>query len=197
MAAPGRYSKGTERRSEILAAARTVVSRDGYSGATLRQIAKELGLESAHLLYYFDSRESLLQEVLTEWDYAGGQGIDPVNSLAGWISGIARNQENPGMVQLYTAFAAEATSTSHPAHAHFQARFALLESHFSTEIARLQSVGVVAPEIDPFHSARKLIVMSDGLQLRWLIDRTIDMPAFMRRAIAEELGPGIFADTEI
>jgi AcrR family transcriptional regulator len=55
-------------RAEILDSARDVVLHSGLAGFTLAAVADELGLTKPALYYYFDSKESLLFELLLrEW----------------------------------------------------------------------------------------------------------------------------------
>lgn len=54
------------RRRAILDAAATVLSTSGYSGATQTNIAAETGIQAASLYHYFPSKESLVEEVLTQ-----------------------------------------------------------------------------------------------------------------------------------
>jgi AcrR family transcriptional regulator len=185
----GRYPKGAERREEILAAAYDVLSRDGYRGASLNQIGRSIGLDSAHLLYYFRSRDHLLQEVLHRWD-----GIRQLKDDAEldifplWLNAVRKNSRHPGIVQLYTIYAAEAADPEHPGHAFFEERFATLHAALCNNIRRLQSDGSVPPTIDVDTTASLLISVSDGLQIRWLIDRSIDMEAMLRTSIEGALG---------
>jgi len=180
----GAYSKGKERREEILRAAFDVLSRDGYAHASLAQIGRATGLDSAHIVYYFASREALLQEVLRAWDEDNFAAFkDGGDVFDGWIETVRRNMRNPGIVQLYTAFAAEAVDEAHPAHAFFQKRFAVLQGFISDEIRRRQAAGRARPGIDADQAALMLIAQSDGLQVRWLLDRSIDMAASLQLAI--------------
>lgn len=55
--------KRERRRLEILDAAATVFARHGYFAATMQDIADLLGMRSASLYYYFDSKEAALEEV--------------------------------------------------------------------------------------------------------------------------------------
>jgi AcrR family transcriptional regulator len=55
-------------RAEILDTARDVILGSGLAGFTLAEVAEELALTKPALYYYFDSKESLLFEVLLrEW----------------------------------------------------------------------------------------------------------------------------------
>lgn len=183
MARLGSYAKGKERREEIIQSAFSTLAKLGYEQASLRQIAQRIGLESPHILYYFESREELLIEVLRIWDAQTDLEAESSEFIDLWLANIAKNQTNPGIVQLYTAFAAEATSPDHPAHSYFVERFKSVQTMLGQYFANRQATGEINPALDPFEVADNIIALSDGLQLRWLIDRSIDMAAQMRLSI--------------
>lgn len=68
MARRGSYAKGVAKRGEILDAALAVIGRDGYSRATVREIADAVGLSQNGLLHHFGSKERLFVEVLRHRD---------------------------------------------------------------------------------------------------------------------------------
>ena len=118
MAREGRFAKGAARREAILSTATEVLARDGYRSTSLRAVARTLGLEPAHILYYFDSREDLLQNVIERWDAEaiasiGGEPA-PEDTLDVYVELIRRNLEIPGLIHLYLIFAAEAAQSEHP-----------------------------------------------------------------------------------
>ncbi|CAM5622676.1 MULTISPECIES: TetR/AcrR family transcriptional regulator [Streptomyces] len=54
-----------ERRAEILATAAQVFADQGYNATTVRRIADAAGMLAGSLYYHFDSKESMLDEILT------------------------------------------------------------------------------------------------------------------------------------
>ncbi|MGW1953257.1 TetR/AcrR family transcriptional regulator [Streptomyces sp. NPDC001920] len=58
-------SAAPERREEILAAAAEVFAAQGYRATTVRRIADEAGMLAGSLYYHFDSKESMLDEILS------------------------------------------------------------------------------------------------------------------------------------
>jgi AcrR family transcriptional regulator len=191
MSRRGPYAKGQERRDEILRAAVEVISRDGYRGASLSQIGRSIGIDSAHIIYYFASREALLQEVLRMWDEGNAAQPAADADIFAWMVEAARcNTNTPGLVQLYTAFAAEAADPAHPAHDFFRSRFTALQGYIADEIRNRQAAGSVAQSLDADHAAMMLIAQSDGLQVRWLVDRSIDMASALATEIDLLLGTG-------
>lgn len=56
--------KGARTASRILDAATTVLSRDGFGGATVGRIAQEVGIDKRGVLYHFGTRQELLVRVV-------------------------------------------------------------------------------------------------------------------------------------
>nr|WP_149183979.1 TetR/AcrR family transcriptional regulator [Streptomyces sp. TRM49041] len=54
-----------ERRTEILAAAARVFAAQGYNATTVRQVADAAGMLAGSLYYHFDSKESMVDEILS------------------------------------------------------------------------------------------------------------------------------------
>jgi AcrR family transcriptional regulator len=77
------------RRVQIIEAATRVLSRQGYTDTSLKEIAREAGVAPGLLHYYFDSKEELLLEVvqvldrdLTEtWKRAVADIEDPLERI--------------------------------------------------------------------------------------------------------------------
>ena len=53
------------RRAELLAAAAEVFAERGYSGTTVREVAEAAGILGGSLYYHFDSKESMVEEILS------------------------------------------------------------------------------------------------------------------------------------
>ncbi|NIY64249.1 TetR family transcriptional regulator [Streptomyces malaysiensis] len=58
-------SPSTTRRAELLAVAADVFAEQGYNATTVRQIADAAGMLAGSLYYHFDSKESMLDEILS------------------------------------------------------------------------------------------------------------------------------------
>jgi AcrR family transcriptional regulator len=63
----GPYRNGVVRRRQIVMAAAVAFGQYGYHGASLRQIADQVGATNATLIAYFGSKEGLLVAVLEHW----------------------------------------------------------------------------------------------------------------------------------
>ncbi|MEU3693581.1 MULTISPECIES: TetR/AcrR family transcriptional regulator [Streptomyces] len=58
-------SAAPERRHELLATAAEVFAAQGYNATTVRKIADAAGILAGSLYYHFDSKESMLDEILS------------------------------------------------------------------------------------------------------------------------------------
>ncbi|RDL03599.1 TetR family transcriptional regulator [Streptomyces sp. HB202] len=67
-----------ERRRELLATAAEVFAAQGYNATTVRRVADEAGMLAGSLYYHFDSKESMLDEILSTFLDELWQGYDEV-----------------------------------------------------------------------------------------------------------------------
>ena len=97
---------------------------------------------------------------------------------------VAYNATTPGMVELFAALSAEASSPDHPAHAYFVDRYDRSRSTLAQAFVDASKQGVLAPGVDPAELALELVALMDGLQIQWLLaPGEVDMAAHVRRQI--------------
>lgn len=183
------YAKGRAKRAEILAVATAVFGDVGYHSASLVEIAAKCNLSRPGLVHYFSSKEALLEAVLDERDKddaAAVIGVSPgaQEVLRGVVELASRNANRPGIVALYVALSAEATSPNHPAHSYFQRRYARVRQTIADALIELAATGDLRSGIDPMDAAVELVALMDGLQIQWLLDpEGTDMPAILESNI--------------
>ena len=74
---------GPSTRDRILAAARELFARDGYTGATVRAIGRQSGVSDAALYHHFRDKRALYEAVLGERPFlAGSGGVRPAGEAA-------------------------------------------------------------------------------------------------------------------
>ncbi|WP_327743364.1 TetR/AcrR family transcriptional regulator [Streptomyces europaeiscabiei] len=172
----GPYRKGIERREQILRAALDVFSEHGERGASLKEIADRAGMSQAGVLHYFDSREELLLAVLAQRDAldteASADAMSPGDAVA---RTAAHNTQQRGLVDLFVTLSAAASDPEHPAHAFFTRRYADLTEHIEVGLRTAQERGEIRTDVRSDQMARMLLALSDGLQLQWLLDPSVDM----------------------
>lgn len=188
--ARGEYAKTRERREAILDAALEVFAEGGYRSGSLREVAQRVGISEAGLLHHFPNKVALLEAVLDRRDDRSRTMV-PLESdngaatMRGLVQLAAYNASVPGVVELYCTLSAEATSPDHPAHGYFVRRYVYTRTNIERAFALLEAEGRLAPGMTPYRGAVTLIAMMDGLQVQWLLDRTvIDMADELRAFIS-------------
>ncbi len=180
----GSYAKGLAKREEILTRALEVIAREGYRGASVKEIADAVGLSQAGLLHYFDSKEELFTAILRKRDQVDegsfGEHDAEVNLTRlrdGYVELVRHNSDVAGLVQLFSRMAVDATDPGHPGHEYFVSRGDQLRAMFGEVIRGAQARGQVTDRVDADTLARMVQAVSDGVQLQWMHDPSVDMAA--------------------
>lgn len=174
----GEYAKTGAKRIAILDAALEVFAESGYRSGSLRDVAVRVGMSEAGLLHHFPNKSTLLAGVLDRRDdharaMVTFDGPDGALTLRGLVELAAYNASVPGVVELYCILSAEATAPDHPAHDYFINRYEYTRTNITTAFERLDADGRLADGVSPQRAAVATVAMMDGLQVQWLLDRTV------------------------
>jgi AcrR family transcriptional regulator len=186
MATRGPYDKGLRKRAEILDVALDIVARNGYSGATVKELAEAVGLTHNGVIYYFGSKEALFTEILRLRDAQGVKAFemvdrDPALMPERILEVIERNLSAPGFIELYSRLSNEASESRHPSHDYFKVRYQTNRKLYSDAFATLRDRGLLPADIQPDLLSEVLLALIDGLQTQWIYDPTrVDMAAAIR-----------------
>ncbi len=179
MAQRGSYAKGVAKREEILTTALDVIARNGWSGATVKQLSEAVGLSQAGLLHYFGSKEELYREVLRRRDeldrrtYGLEDGAPEIDD--GLVRLVRHNAEVPGLVQLFARFSVESAEPGHPAHGFFEERYRAAREQGEAQVRQMQAEGRLPKHLDAEKLAVIMFALVDGLQVQWMYEPGIDM----------------------
>lgn len=174
----GSYSKGIARRQEILDRAIEVFRERGADGTSLRRIAEAIGISHGALLHYFSSREELLVAVYEHAEHRRDLDKAPAGERSAEVMANAAlaNLEVPGLVQLYsTLLATSLEAEAGPAKEYFTARFERVRGSLEAKLREDQADGLVRADIDPARTAALVVAASDGLQIQWLLEPSIEL----------------------
>lgn len=199
----GSYAKGVAKREEILQRALDVIAREGYQGASVKQLAEAVGLSQAGLLHYFDSKEELFTEILRKRDEIDSAVFGVTDEVdvttpdirAAYVAIVRHNAEVPGLVQLFARMSVDAVDPDHPAHDFFLARSRTLREMWESAISDRRSAGDLGSGIDPQTLARIFQAVADGLQVQWMLEPEVDMAGTID-ALFEALHIGRTSDGE-
>ncbi|UJC78416.1 TetR/AcrR family transcriptional regulator [Rhodococcus erythropolis] len=183
----GRAVKAEARREAILDATMAEIAERGYRGTTLAAVAERVGLTQPGLLHHFPSKEHLLIGVLEardRWDAAALLANSTDVRLSHLEQIVEFNAERPGVVQTFTALAAESATGQHPAREFFTERYASVREGMAA-LLRAELGDRLAGGLTPEEAAPLLIAVIDGIQIQWLLaPDEVDMPAAFRNFLA-------------
>lgn len=187
----GSYAKGVAKREEILTRALDVIAREGYRGASVKELADAVGLSQAGLLHYFDSKEELFTEILRKRDEIDSVSLGVSGDIEhgltadgdldleavrnGYLGVVRHNADVPGLVHLFARLSVDAADPEHAAHDYFVQRGAGLRDFFAAAIAAGQASGDIDDRVDPDVLARLFQAVADGMQVQWMLEPDVDM----------------------
>ncbi len=178
-----------DRRQALLAAGLRVVARDGMARASTRAIAAEAAMPSASFHYVFASHDAMVEElvasILEEQTAAitasvGGAGTlreFAGRALQGWMDRAAADPEAEIALHEIVGWSRSAPDLRHLAAAVYDRYAATATAFVEAAEARFGVRWTVPPE----DVARFVLVLTDGVAARWLVDRD---EAAARRALA-------------
>ena len=167
----------------------------GYHGASLAEIADEVGISAPAILHHFRTKEGLLTALLHARDAEDADDGDggPAHAssrphglayLDHLVDTVARNVARPGITQLYAVLSAESVTDGHPAQQWFRDRYVGLRALVERALEEALERGEVPVGTDVEQTAAAIVAVMDGLQVQWLLDPDrVDMVAVTRRTI--------------
>ena len=190
--------KGQRRREKILAAAIRHVARNGGRGTSLAQIATEAGVTQQGLLYYFPSKDELLNAAL---DIRDQRDVVPrpvpwegLEFLDGIVERICRWRQEPEMVGMFTLLLVENLGDHAPLRDRLEKRYDLVHKEYADGIRAAQASGAARGDIDPDLKAIEIIAFLNGLETSWLLKPSLpveDVAAAWRDSQVAQMTAGL------
>ena len=171
-----------DRKKAILETTVSFISQFGFWGFTIRDVAQAQNITEAGLLYYFKSKEQLLEATLKYADrtnqiaiaeHLGVEGVTGEDlqdgiayhcdlGLKAISTGtVETNAGRPEMIRLYTLLKKKALTKDHPVQEYIEQREINMLKEY-TFAAKRDGVA------DPERTALQVLSAMEGLQLRWL-----------------------------
>lgn len=167
--------KGEMRRAALLDAATQVFARDGYSSASMRDVAQIAGITTVGLLHHFPNKVALLTALLDRRDQrvvSRFQDLEMEQTLDGFIRFLRLNMgfsiEDADECQASMVMNTESLSKSHPAWQWYKERFEMTHQHARGHLTSLIELGQIRADIDVKALAQEIFSVMDGLQIQWL-----------------------------
>jgi AcrR family transcriptional regulator len=175
-----RQPRGDRRRQQILDAAVELFASKGYRGTGVAALAERVGMTATGMLYYFGSKERLLQEVVAERDRRDVLDLSSL-SLSSFRELGRHNAETAILTRLYVVLGAESLDADDPLHDFFVERYETARALVRSVLEQERDGGHLRAEIDVEQTALEVIAMLMGLEIQWLLD-----PARVDLALAME-----------
>jgi AcrR family transcriptional regulator len=187
-----RPSVQPERREQLIAAAARVIARSGYDAATVRDVAREAGVSTGVIAYYFEGKDDLFAHVLRAASlafrerlaHAREAAVTPRDRLLALAEAATPSDDEAIRAHaLWIDFWARAARD--PALAGLTVR---LYDGWRREIAEVvrdgQRAGAFRRDADPEAFARGFAAAADGLATHVVLHRGVVSPDDMRGACA-------------
>lgn len=186
----GPYAKTPAVRDRILTAALRQFSDAGFRGTTMKAIAEAAQISQRGLVHHFASKEDVLLALLERYDIESEQRLPQPERIAELLDALlvlaSDNLRQRTLIELHTILSAEATSSDHPAHEHYVARYDGYRLSLRDVFDDLRATGGLATDLDSETLATMFIALQDGLQLQWLLNPSVgDVGEVMTRVMAQ------------
>lgn len=166
------------KRAELLAATISVIAREGYAGASIRNVAKQAGYSTGAVTYYFANKEAMVtaaaHSLWDEFDTLLDTRKERVDIKAGirqWLDWTNVNEPDKWLA----LFQLMVHARHEPAFATiFQQRYARFRQVLASIVEKGQSQGVIRRDISADLLADQISAISDG----WMMSLPIDPERF-------------------
>lgn len=163
------------RRAALLDAATEVFARNGYAGASMKDIADIAGITTVGLLHHFPNKVALLRAMI---DRRSARMVERFGELQtdatldGFLRFLRLNMqlsvESLPDCQAGVMINTESLSTSHPAWPWYKEKFEATHMHAQAHLSALIANGEIRPGVHPASLAVEIFAVMDGLQMQWL-----------------------------
>jgi AcrR family transcriptional regulator len=185
----GPYAKSAVQKDKILRAALDYFGQQGFNAASMRELAREVGMSQPGLLHHFGTKTNLLIAVIDERDAISNEQVarrveQTGSPMEGLIRVVEHNSENANLTRLFAIVSAEATHPDHPAYHYFGERSIRLIPQIGQLLESAAAAGEIETVDHVADSARLVTAMMAGLQVQWLQRPDLDMVVLFRRFLA-------------
>jgi AcrR family transcriptional regulator len=157
----------------IADAAVKLFARYGYRGTTIAQIAREVGLTDAGVLYHYPTKADLFWAVVDTFEdlqrdrvlalLAPG-GLTAIRNLAEWGPII---EERPDLLALQVVLGAAAVSDDSELRPYYHQRYDDLRAGIADLLAQAAGAGDVRGDVDGVFEATAFLAFLDGLRVQY------------------------------
>lgn len=174
-------TRGAARKKSIIEVATRMFARNGSRGTTLGEIAAEVGVSQAAVVYHFGTKEELLNAVLDNRDrfedtQLWRNGPDPGLDIFWIVADIVRSwADQPEVVGLLAVLLAENVTDDGALRPRLRGNYQLTLQRIADTLGKAAGRGEMRADVDPRLKAAELLAFLSGLELAWIVSP--DVPA--------------------
>ncbi len=183
-------SKSARTRERILDAAAHVLSRTGYAGTRLTDVADQAEIQAPAIYYYFQSRDDLIEEVM--WTGIARMRDHIAHVLAGLPAGADPLERIDAAVEAHLRYALEISDYTTASIRNAGQVPDAIRIRYSAEAARYgelwrallgeaESAGLLRPDLEPM-AARMLVLGALNWAAEWWNPRRGSLDGVVRTA---------------
>jgi AcrR family transcriptional regulator len=176
----------------IADAAVRLFARHGYRGTTIAEIARDVGITDAGVLYHYPTKADLFWAVVDLFEdlqrdrvlalLAPG-GLEAIRNLAQWGPII---EERPDLLALQVMLGAAAVSEGSEIRPYYQLRYEELRAGIAGFIDQAVDGGDVRADVDATFEATAFLAFLDGLRLQYFYsDGVVSLSGNLARYVDE------------
>lgn len=182
--------KGIQTKERVLAGAKEIFHRRGFSGTSINDLIRETGVKKGNLYHYFSSKEELGIEVLNQarenffqFLEQSLRGDSPSAQLANHFRAIARYHENRNLAGgcIFGNTALEMSDRSERYRSVIHEVFEEWRRRLREVLERAVRAGEVREGIDPEAMARHIVATAEGAIM---LARASKDPADLKKCLA-------------
>jgi TetR/AcrR family transcriptional regulator, transcriptional repressor for nem operon len=163
-------AKGRATRDRIVQAATELIAEHGVAGVSTEQVRRAAGVGGSQLYHYFESKQALVQAVITRQADLVGDGapelgaLDSFEALEAWAeAGVQRTAENDGQGECTLGtLAGELAGADEESRAALSTGFLRWQGLLKDGLARMQERGELRADADLDDLALALLTALQG-----------------------------------
>ena len=163
-----------DRRSEIISATLRVIGQNGISGATMRSIAREMGLTTGVISHYFRDKNELLQEALQTCFDPWTRALEQRDAITSWellhrlflgqLQGASSSRDIRMRGRTWLSLLVQIDNED-GLWKTYRDRYELIRQQITALIRQCQKDGFVQSGLDAVLECDRLLALMDGLTI--------------------------------
>lgn len=173
-----RSPKGERKREAIIEAATRLFAQRGYERVRIADIAKEVGMTDAGVLYHFSTKAALFTTIVDRrehdyrWDMMDADTVREMFDRS--IESVQHAATHPYAMRLRVMLTSLDALEDNPVHGRLERNLERLLPPGIDLFRRGIASGEIRADVNPKHAVLAQMAINEGIRNQWSLDPTID-----------------------